>query len=81
MESLAESPAIMTHASVPAEQRALVGISDTLVRLSIGIEGLPDLIEDLDAALASTVVSSDKKQTNDSAANKNPRQQAGGGEI
>ncbi|TFJ84303.1 hypothetical protein NSK_004294 [Nannochloropsis salina CCMP1776] len=51
VESLAESPAIMTHASVPAEVRRTLGIDDTLVRLSVGIESLPDLIEDLDRAL------------------------------
>jgi cystathionine gamma-lyase len=42
----------MTHASVPAEQRAILGITDNLVRLSIGIESLEDLIEDLSQALA-----------------------------
>eukprot|EP00937_MAST-01D_sp_MAST-1D-sp2_P001952 g1952.t1 len=52
VESLAESPAIMTHASVPPEQRAKVGITDGLIRLSVGIEGTPDIIADLDAALA-----------------------------
>lgn len=51
VESLAESPAIMTHASVPSEVRKALGIDDTLVRLSVGIESLPDLIEDLDQAL------------------------------
>ena len=51
VESLAESPVIMTHASVPAAVRATLGISDTLVRLSVGIEGLPDLIQDVDQAL------------------------------
>ena len=52
VESLIEHPAIMTHASIPAEQRAALGISDGLVRLSVGIEACPDLISDLDAALA-----------------------------
>lgn len=52
VESLIEHPAIMTHASVPAEQRAELGISDALVRLSVGIEDADDLIADLDAALA-----------------------------
>ena len=52
VESLIESPAIMTHASVPPEQRAKVGITDGLIRLSVGIEGTPDIIADLDAALA-----------------------------
>lgn len=51
MESLAESPAIMTHASVPLEIRQQLGIDDTLVRLSVGIESLPDLIKDLAGAL------------------------------
>ncbi len=52
VESLVEHPAIMTHASVPPEQRAALGISDALVRLSVGIEDADDLIADLDAALA-----------------------------
>lgn len=52
VESLIEHPAIMTHASVPADQRARLGISDSLVRLSVGIEDLADLIADLDQALA-----------------------------
>lgn len=52
VESLAESPAIMTHASVPPEHRAKVGITDGLIRLSVGIEGTPDIINDLETALA-----------------------------
>ena len=52
VESLIEHPAIMTHASIPAEQRAALGISDGLVRLSVGIEACSDLISDLEAALA-----------------------------
>ncbi len=52
VESLIEHPAIMTHASVPPETRATLGISDTLVRLSVGIEHEDDLIGDLDRALA-----------------------------
>ncbi len=52
VESLIEHPAIMTHASVPAEQRKALGISDGLVRLSVGIENVEDLIADLDQALA-----------------------------
>lgn len=52
VESLAEHPAIMTHASVPAEQRALLGISDSMVRLSVGCEDLDDIIADLKQALA-----------------------------
>ena len=51
VESLVEHPAIMTHASVPPEQRAALGISDSLIRLSIGIESCDDLIADLDHAL------------------------------
>ena len=51
VESLIEHPAIMTHASIPAEQRAALGISDTLCRLSVGIEDADDLIADLAAAL------------------------------
>lgn len=51
VESLIEHPAIMTHASVPADQRAKLGISDNLIRLSVGIEGVDDLIADLDQAL------------------------------
>jgi len=51
VESLAECPSLMTHASVPDEQRALLGIDDTLIRLSVGIENCSDLIEDLDRAL------------------------------
>ncbi|MFO1057854.1 MAG: cystathionine gamma-synthase [Dongiaceae bacterium] len=52
VESLIEHPAIMTHASLPAANRAALGISDGLVRLSVGIEDLDDQIADLKAALA-----------------------------
>ncbi len=51
VESLIEHPAIMTHASIPALQRQALGISDALVRLSVGIEDVDDLIADLDGAL------------------------------
>ncbi|KAL9178335.1 hypothetical protein ACHAXT_001763 [Thalassiosira profunda] len=51
VESLAECPSLMTHASVPDEQRALLGIDDTLIRLSVGIESCADLVADLDHAL------------------------------
>jgi len=51
VESLAESPSLMTHASVPQEHRALLGIDDTLIRLSVGIESCQDLIHDIDQAL------------------------------
>ncbi len=52
VESLIEHPAIMTHASVPAEVRAQLGIGDSLVRLSVGVEDVADLIDDLEQALA-----------------------------
>jgi len=52
VESLIEHPAIMTHASIPPEVREEIGISDGLVRLSVGIEALEDLIDDLEKALA-----------------------------
>lgn len=51
VESLVDHPAIMTHASVPADKRAALGISDQLIRLSVGLEDLDDLIADLDRAL------------------------------
>jgi cystathionine gamma-lyase len=51
VESLINHPAIMTHASVPAERRARLGIKDNLVRLSVGVENIEDLIDDLDRAL------------------------------
>jgi cystathionine gamma-lyase len=51
VESLVDHPAIMTHASVPEEERAALGISDTLIRLAVGIEAIDDLIADLDQAL------------------------------
>ena len=52
VESLIEHPAIMTHASVPPQQRQQLGISDSLVRLSVGIEHTDDLLKDLEQALA-----------------------------
>lgn len=52
VESLVEHPAIMTHASVPADKRARLGIDDGFIRLSVGIEHLDDLLADLDQALA-----------------------------
>jgi cystathionine gamma-lyase len=52
VESLANHPAIMTHASVPADKRERLGISDNLVRLSVGVEDVEDLRAELDAALA-----------------------------
>ena len=52
VESLIEHPAIMTHASVPAEMRKQLGIDDGFIRLSVGIEHGQDLVDDLKAALA-----------------------------
>jgi cystathionine gamma-lyase len=52
VESLVNHPAIMTHGSVPKDRRDALGISDTLIRLSVGIEDCDDLIEDLERALA-----------------------------
>lgn len=49
-ESLAELPVVMTHASVPEDQRKKLGISDTLIRLSVGLEDVDDLIQDLEQA-------------------------------
>jgi cystathionine gamma-lyase len=51
VESLIEHPAIMTHASIPPAQRATLGISDSLIRLSVGVEDVEDLKDDLDQAL------------------------------
>ena len=51
VESLIEHPAIMTHASIPTAQRAALGISDSFIRLSVGIEDVDDLIRDLGQAL------------------------------
>ncbi|MEN9656749.1 trans-sulfuration enzyme family protein [Iodobacter fluviatilis] len=52
VESLISQPVRMTHASVPPERRLKLGISDNLIRLSVGIEGIEDLIADLEQALA-----------------------------
>jgi cystathionine beta-lyase/cystathionine gamma-synthase len=51
VETLISHPAIMTHASVPAERRAAIGITDGMIRISVGIEDVEDLKEDLDQAL------------------------------
>jgi len=53
VESLLNHPAVMTHASVPVERRATLGIADDLVRLSVGVEAVEDLRRDLDRALRS----------------------------
>jgi len=54
VESLIELPSVMTHASVPQEERDKLGISDSLIRLSVGIEEVEDLIKDLDQALSAS---------------------------
>ena len=51
VESLIEHPALMTHASLPKDRREMIGISEGLVRLSVGLESLDDLIEDIEQAL------------------------------
>lgn len=55
VESLASHPATMTHASIPPERRAELGLTDGMVRLSVGIEDVEDLLADLDQALAALV--------------------------
>ncbi|KRG43619.1 cystathionine beta-lyase [Stenotrophomonas panacihumi] len=52
VESLVNHPAVMTHASIPVERRAQLGISDALVRLSVGVEDVADLQADLEGALS-----------------------------
>ena len=52
VESLIGHPATMTHASIPREERIKSGVTDSLIRLSVGIEDAEDLIDDLKAALA-----------------------------
>jgi cystathionine gamma-lyase len=52
VESLVNHPAIMTHASIPADRRAALGVTDNLVRLSVGVEDVDDLREELNNALA-----------------------------
>ncbi|XP_033007704.1 cystathionine gamma-lyase-like [Lacerta agilis] len=54
-ESLAELPAFMTHVSVPKADREALGISDTLIRMSVGLEDSEDLLEDLDQALKAAI--------------------------
>ena len=51
VESLIGHPASMTHASIPREERLKVGLTDSLIRLSVGVEDVSDLIADLDAAM------------------------------
>ena len=52
VESLINHPASMTHASIPKEERIKNGLSDSLIRLSVGVEDIEDLLADLDKALA-----------------------------
>ncbi|MEK6623458.1 MAG: PLP-dependent transferase, partial [Bdellovibrionota bacterium] len=54
VESLIEHPAIMTHASIPLENRLSIGITDNLIRISVGIEDGNDLLQDLDLAFKNT---------------------------
>lgn len=54
-DSLIEQPALMTHASVPSEQRAELGITDNFIRMSIGLESTEDLIKDLEQALVKAI--------------------------
>jgi cystathionine beta-lyase/cystathionine gamma-synthase len=58
-ESLVTHPASMTHAAVPEADRRAAGISDGLVRLSVGLESLDDLAADLDQALAASQVAAE----------------------
>jgi cystathionine gamma-lyase len=51
VETLIEHPGIMTHASIPKERREEIGITDGLIRISVGIENVEDIIEDLEKAL------------------------------
>jgi cystathionine beta-lyase/cystathionine gamma-synthase len=55
VESLIGHPATMTHASIPREQRLSVGLTDSLIRLSVGVEDAEDLVKDLEQALAAAV--------------------------
>ncbi|KAK2459469.1 hypothetical protein APHAL10511_008503 [Amanita phalloides] len=59
VESLAEHPAEMTHGSIPAEQRAALGIGENLIRLSVGVEDEEDLVRDVEQALEAAVGASD----------------------
>jgi len=58
VESLIGHPASMTHASIPKEEREKIGVTDTLIRLSVGVEDVEDLIEDLKQALAEVTLDS-----------------------
>ena len=52
VESLVGHPATMTHASIPHEERMKTGVTDSLIRLSVGIEDIDDLLADIEKALA-----------------------------
>lgn len=56
VESLAEHPAKMTHGSIPEAERAILGIGDNLVRLSVGVEDVEDLVADVEQALEAAVL-------------------------
>lgn len=62
VESLCELPAVMTHAAVSPEQRKKLGISDTLIRMSVGIEDTEDLIKDIENALKIATSASNKRR-------------------
>ncbi len=68
VESLCCHPATMTHGSIPVEERERRGITDTLLRLSVGIEGADDLIADLDQALAAVSAAHQNASTRQTAA-------------
>ena len=55
VESLVETPPSMTHAAIPAAERHAAGLADGLVRLSVGVEHVDDLLEDVEQALAKAV--------------------------
>ena len=54
-ESLAELPYLMTHASIEEKERVALGVTENLVRISVGLENVEDIIADLDQALAAAV--------------------------
>jgi len=62
VESLVCHPATMTHASVPLERRQAIGITDGLIRFSVGVEDVNDLLNDLDSAFGSKVEGQRSKQ-------------------
>ncbi len=60
-ESLIELPAVMTHASVPEEHRRQLGITDGLIRISVGLEDVRDLIDDIESALQYAFANTNEK--------------------